>query len=87
MPGVLDCAVFGIPDDEFGECVMGVVQRDPSGAAVTENDIRKYLGTRIAAFKVPRIIEFRDDLPRDDSGKIYKRRLRDPYWESAGRQI
>lgn len=87
MPGVLDCAVFGIPDDEFGECVMGVVQRDPNGAAVTENDIRKYLGTRIAAFKVPRIIEFRDDLPRDDSGKIYKRRLRDPYWESAGRQI
>jgi len=87
MPGVLDCAVFGVPDDEYGECVMGVVQREPGTNAIIEDDIRAYLGARIAAFKVPRIIEFRDDLPRDDSGKIYKRRLRDPYWESAGRQI
>lgn len=87
IPGVLDCAVFGIPDDEFGECVMGIVQRDPARNTVTEDDIRAYLGTRIAAFKVPRVIEFRDDLPRDDTGKIYKRRLRDPYWAAAGRRI
>lgn len=86
MPGVADCAVFGVPDAEFGESLMSVVQLDP-GAAVSEADVRDFLTSRLAAFKVPRAIEFRDGLPRNDSGKIYKRRLRDPYWEDVERRI
>lgn len=86
MPGVGDCAVFGIPDDEFGEALCAVVQPQP-GAALTEVDVRTFLRERIAGYKVPRLVEFRTDLPREDSGKIFKRKLREPYWEKAGRQI
>lgn len=86
MPGVADCAVFGIPDAEFGEALMVVIELD-SGAEISATDVRNFLSPRLAAFKVPRQIEFRGDLPRNDSGKIYKRRLRDPYWEGVERRI
>ncbi|MEO8559420.1 MAG: acyl-CoA synthetase [Rhodospirillales bacterium] len=86
MPGVQDCAVFGIPDDEYGEAVAAVVEQRP-GAALDVAQVRDYLRQRIAGYKVPRLVEFKRDLPREDSGKIFKRKLRDPYWESAGRRI
>ena len=86
MPGVEDCAVFGIPDDEFGESLCAVVQRR-TGSDIGENDVRAFLKERVAGFKVPKTVEFRSDLPREDSGKIFKRKLREPYWEAAGRQI
>jgi long-chain acyl-CoA synthetase len=86
MPGVQDCAVFGIPDDEYGESVAAVVEKRP-GMNVTVDDVRSFLRERIAAYKVPRLVEFQRDLPREDSGKIFKRKLRDPYWEKAGRKI
>jgi long-chain acyl-CoA synthetase len=86
MPGVGDCAVFGIPDEEFGESLCAVVQRQP-GADIGETDVKSFLRERVAGYKVPRIVEFRTDLPREDSGKIFKRKLREPYWEQAGRQI
>ena len=86
MPGVGDCAVFGIPDEEFGESLCAVVQRQP-GADIGETDGKSFLRERVAGYKVPRIVEFRTDLPREDSGKIFKRKLRGPYWEQAGRQI
>ncbi len=85
MPGVADCAVFGIPDAEFGEALAAHVQ--PHGAALEREAVRAFLKARIADFKVPRVIEFSDALPREESGKIFKRRLRDPYWEGVGRQI
>jgi long-chain acyl-CoA synthetase len=85
-PGVADCAVFGVPDEEFGEQVYAVVQPVP-GAALDEADLRAFLRARIAGYKVPRRIEFRADLPREDSGKIFKRKLRAPFWEQAGRSI
>jgi long-chain acyl-CoA synthetase len=85
-PAVHDCAVFGIPDDEFGEAVHGVVALRP-GESATEEELREFLGERIASYEVPRRIEFRDDLPREDSGKLFKRKLRDPYWEGTGRSI
>ena len=47
----------------------------------------KFLKERIADYKVPRVVEFSDALPREESGKIFKRRLRDPYWQDAGRRI
>ena len=86
MPGVGDCAVFGIPDDEFGESLCAVVQPQP-GATLSEVDVRSFLRERVAGYKVPKKVEFRSDLPREDSGKIFKRKLREPYWEGAGRAI
>jgi long-chain acyl-CoA synthetase len=86
VPGVHDCAVFGIPDAEFGEALMAVVEPLP-GANIDVADIRKQLKKSLADYKVPKHIEIGTNLPREDSGKIFKRRLRDPYWERAGRRI
>jgi long-chain acyl-CoA synthetase len=86
VPGVHDCAVFGIPDDEFGEALMAVVEPQ-AGVTLDVADIRAQLKTSLADYKVPRHVEILQNLPREDSGKIFKRRLRDPYWERAGRRI
>jgi long-chain acyl-CoA synthetase len=86
LPAVADCAVFGIPDEEFGEVVHAVVQVHP-GQTVTEDEVKVFLRDRIAGFSVPKRVDFRDELPREDSGKIFKRKLRDPFWAEAGRSI
>jgi long-chain acyl-CoA synthetase len=86
VPGVHDCAVFGIPDDEFGEALLAVVEPQP-GVTLDVADIRRRLKASLADYKVPKHVEIQRNLPREDSGKIFKRRLRDPYWERAGRRI
>jgi len=86
MPGVADCAVFGIPDAEFGEKLMAVVQPDAEGT-LEADAVTAFLRGRMAGFKVPRVVEFRAALPRDDSGKIYKRLIRDEYWKQSGQRI
>ncbi|MGA7993684.1 MAG: acyl-CoA synthetase [Bradyrhizobium sp.] len=86
VPGVHDCAVFGIPDEEFGEALMAVVEPQ-GGVTLDVADIRAQLKTSLADYKVPKHVEILKNLPREDSGKIFKRRLRDPYWERAGRRI
>jgi long-chain acyl-CoA synthetase len=86
VPGVHDCAVFGIPDPEFGEALMAVVEPQP-GVTLDIAAIRARLKSSLADYKVPKHIEIQTRLPREDSGKIFKRRLRDPYWERAGRKI
>jgi len=86
MPGVRDCAVFGIPDDEFGEQICAHVEPAP-GAALDGAAVRHWLGQHVARYKVPKVVEFSPALPREDSGKIFKRKLRAPYWEKAGRSI
>jgi long-chain acyl-CoA synthetase len=86
VSGVHDCAVFGIPDDEFGEALMAVVEPQ-AGVTLEIAAIRAQLRASLADYKVPKHVEIRKDLPREDSGKIFKRRLRDPYWERAGRRI
>ncbi len=85
-PGVQDCAIFGIPDDEFGESLAAAVQLLPD-TVLTAEQIRDYLNQRLSSYKVPRRVDFHDNLPREDSGKIFKRRLRDPFWQATGRQI
>ncbi len=86
-PGVKDCAVFGIPDAEFGEQLMAVIEPQVGVPPPALTDVRTYLSQHLAGYKVPKRIEFGTDLPREDSGKIFKRRLRDPYWANAGRAI
>ena len=86
MEGVGDCAVFGIPNEEFGESLMAVVELEKA-ATLSEEDIRQYLNGRLAKYKVPHHIEFSAELPREDSGKIFKRKLREPFWRNAGRAI
>jgi long-chain acyl-CoA synthetase len=85
-PGVKDCAVFGIPDDDFGESLAAAVELMP-GATVTTGEIQAYLKAHLAKYKVPKRIDFHASLPREDSGKIFKRRLREPFWQDAGRKI
>jgi long-chain acyl-CoA synthetase len=86
MPGVKDCAIFGIPDDEFGETLCACIEPQ-DGVAISADDVRSFLRRHVAGYKVPKLIEFHAGLPREDSGKIFKRKLRAPYWEHAGRQI
>jgi long-chain acyl-CoA synthetase len=86
LPGVADSAVFGIPDEEFGEQICAVIQPRP-GAQLDAGQIRTELRKTLAGYKVPKTIKFSDTLPREDSGKIFKRKLREPYWENAGRTI
>jgi long-chain acyl-CoA synthetase len=86
LPGVHDCAVFGVPDEEFGEALMAVVEPQPD-AILDPAVLRRELAHHLADYKVPKHIELRTGLPREDSGKIFKRHLRDPYWEKAGRRI
>jgi acyl-CoA synthetase (AMP-forming)/AMP-acid ligase II len=88
-PAVDDVAVFGIPHDEWGEEIKAVVQPAPGaepGPALT-TDLLAYLGERLARFMLPRTIDFVTELPRDPNGKLYKRRLRDPYWAGRDRAI
>jgi long-chain acyl-CoA synthetase len=86
MPEVQDGAVFGIPDEALGEVVAAAVQLVP-GAAADADAVKSFLARRLPSFKVPRVVKFHDELPREDTGKVFKRRLREPYWESAGRRI
>ncbi len=89
MPGVADCAVFGIPDPEFGEALAAAVQpsADEAGRALTPENVRAWLQPRLANYKLPRIVTLHDALPREDTGKIFKRRLREPYWAGQSRRI
>jgi long-chain acyl-CoA synthetase len=77
-PAVVDCAVFGVPDPEFGEALVAAVQPRPEAGA-TADEIRAHLRERLAGYKVPRNIWFLEDMPRDSMGKIFKRRLREAY--------
>jgi long-chain acyl-CoA synthetase len=86
---VNDVAVFGIPDDEWGEQVKAAVELAPGAVAsdTLGEEILAYARERLAGYKVPRSLDFHDALPRNDSGKLYVRRLRDPYWEGRSRRI
>ncbi len=86
MPGVADCAVFGVPDEEFGEALACAVQAAP-GAKLDAAAVQAFLKTRLASYKVPQHVNFHAELPREDTGKIFKRKLREPYWVGKSRRI
>jgi long-chain acyl-CoA synthetase len=89
-PRVADVAVFGVPNAEWGEEVKAVVELLPGSSDDLDNlraDMLTFLSGRIARYKLPKSIDFMDALPRDPNGKLYKRRLRDPYWVGQQRAI
>lgn len=86
LPGVADCAVFGVPDPDLGEVTHALVETQ-SGLTPDQAEILRALRLRLAEYKLPRLIEFRASLPRDENGKIPKRLLRDAYWREVGRLI
>ena len=83
-PAIYDVAVFGIPSEEWGEVVHATVVPAP-GSSLTAEDIKSFGKEHLASYKVPRSVDFIDELPRTGSGKILKRQLRAPYW--AGRAV
>ena len=85
-PGVADCVVFGVPDDEYGERLHGVIE-PVAGAGVEPAAVIEWLRGRLSGFKVPRTIEIVAQLPRDETGKLAKRRLRDQHWVGRQRRV
>ena len=91
-PSVIDVAVFGVPNDDFGEEVKAVVQpvempADPEAAGELERELIRFCREHLADVKCPRSVDFREELPRHPTGKLYKRLLKDEYWAAAGRSI
>jgi len=86
-PRVVDVAVFGIPDEEMGEALMAVVQPDDSTRPPAAAELLDWCRDRLAPYKCPRSLTFIEAMPRDPSGKLFKRRLRDPYWEGRDSRI
>jgi long-chain acyl-CoA synthetase len=81
-PGVRDCAVFGVPDDEFGEALVAAIEAEPS-TKLAPAEIAGFLERYLARFKIPKRFVFDDALPREASGKILKRKLRERYLQST----
>jgi len=85
-PAVMDVAVFGVPDEQWGESVKAVVQLRP-GMSATPDELIAFCDQRLAGYKKPRSIDFVDELPRDAAGKLLKRKIREPYWAGMTRRV
>lgn len=77
MPGVAECAAVGVPDERLGEAVKVVVVRSPGGPGPGEADVRQWCEQHLTGYKRPRVVEFRDALPRSPLGKLLRRALRE----------
>jgi long-chain acyl-CoA synthetase len=86
IPQVDDAAVFGVPDEEFGERVHAAISLHPE-SQLTEGDVISFCREHLAGYKLPREVSFRESLPRTPTGKLLKRELREPFWEGQERRI
>jgi acyl-CoA synthetase (AMP-forming)/AMP-acid ligase II len=85
-PAVLECAVIGVPDDQWGELPLAFVV-PKSGTQLTEKEIIEFARSRIAHFKCPKAVHLRESLPKGGTGKILKRELRQPFWEGSEKPV
>ena len=85
-PEVAEVAVIGIPDEKWGETVLALVVTVP-GSTLNEAQVIEWVRDRLAHFKAPRQVEFRDELARTATGKLQKFKLREPYWVGFERRI
>jgi acyl-CoA synthetase (AMP-forming)/AMP-acid ligase II len=85
-PAIYDVAVFGIPSEDWGETVHATVVLAPD-ASLTPEEIKAFGKQHLASYKVPRSVDFVEELPRTGSGKILKRQLRAPYWAGRTAQV
>ncbi|WP_310963831.1 AMP-binding protein [Nocardioides terrisoli] len=85
-PDVAEVAVIGVPDEKWGETIKALVVKTP-GSALTEDELIKYCKSKVAGYKAPTSVEFRDALARTATGKLQKFKLRAPYWEGRDRQV
>ncbi len=88
-PKIADAAVFGIPNEDWGEEVKAVIEPAPGvdASPALAQEIHDYCVQKTAKYKCPKTIDFIATMPRDPNGKLYKRKLRDPYWQGRERAI
>jgi acyl-CoA synthetase (AMP-forming)/AMP-acid ligase II len=85
-PEISEVAVIGVPDEKWGEMVMALVVKAPN-SSLSEEDVIAYVKTKLAGYKCPKRVEFRNELARTATGKLQKFKLRQPYWEGRDRQV